>query len=100
MKIWWITDSKTSCSLFGILYLGNEGTVRLVEQLCKPYERSNRKITFNNYFTSYEFAASLLSKGLTCVGTLWGNKRCIPTYTFCHIETERLEVMYLVSVKP
>lgn len=85
MKIWWICDSTTSYPLSGIPYLGREGAdrgvnlaTRVVEQLCEPYERTNRNITMDNFFTSFELTQSLISKGLTCVGTLRKNKRCIP----------------------
>ena len=80
MKIWWICDSITSYPLFGIPYLGQPETGRsvnlsktIVEQLCEPFERTNRNITFDNYFTSYELISSLLSKGLTCVETVRKN---------------------------
>lgn len=85
MKIWWICDSGTSYPLRGIPYLGKEGLNRaenlaqkVVEDLCEPFLRTKRNITFDNFFTSYELASSLLTKGLTCVGTLRKNKRCIP----------------------
>ena len=85
MKIWLICDSDTSYPLLGIPYLGKEGLQRgqnlgekVVLELCQQYERTNRNITFDNYFTSYNLLQNLLSKGLTCVGTLRKNKRCIP----------------------
>lgn len=52
--------------------------------LCEPFERTNRNVTFGNYFTSFELAQTLLSKGLTCVGTLRKNKRCIPANFLPH----------------
>jgi hypothetical protein len=86
IKIWWICDSKTSYPLYGIPYLGKEGPMRavnlawkVVEELCEPFVRTNRNITFDNYFTSYDLANSLLSKGLTIVGTLRKNKTFIPS---------------------
>lgn len=85
MKIWWICDSKTSYPLCGIPYLGKEGGSRaenlafnVVYQLCEPYFRSNRNITFDNYFTSIEIAKTLSENGLTIVGTIRKNKTCIP----------------------
>ncbi|GBP86818.1 PiggyBac transposable element-derived protein 4 [Eumeta japonica] len=85
MKIWWICDSKTSYPLFGIPYLGKEGQNRaenlaynVVNQLCEPYFRSNRNVTFDNYFMSIDVAKSLAQNGLTIVGTLRKNKTCIP----------------------
>ncbi|GBP24853.1 PiggyBac transposable element-derived protein 4 [Eumeta japonica] len=85
MKIWWMCDSKTSYPLFGIPYLGKEGQNRaeslaynVLNQLCEPNIRSNRNVTFDNYFTSIDVAKSLAQNGLTIVGTLRKNKTCIP----------------------
>jgi len=85
MKMWWICDSKTSYPLSGIPYLGKDGQNRaenlaqtVVQKLSEPYYRSNRNITFDNYFTSLELAKSLFHNGLTMVGTMRKNKRCIP----------------------
>mgnify|MGYP004593395707 CR=1 FL=1 len=85
MKIWWICDSSTSYPLQGIPYLGKEGgnrqtnlAMNVVQKLVQPYENTNRNITFDNYFTSVPLALDLLSKKLTCVGTLRKNKSCIP----------------------
>ena len=85
MKMWWICDNATSYPLQGIPYLGKEGSARaqnlaqnIVEQLCEPYFASYRNVTFDNFFTSIQLAQSLLSNGLTIVGTLRKNKKCIP----------------------
>lgn len=87
LKIFWICDAKTWYPLYGIPYLGRErsGSARrtnialtTVSELCKPYYRTNRNITFDNYFTSYELAQHLKSNGLTCVGTVRKNKKFIP----------------------
>lgn len=85
MKIWWICDSVNSYPLKGIPYLGKLGPERgvnlaltVVEQLCVPFHGTNRNVTFDNYFTSFELAQKLLSVKLTCVGTLRKNKKCIP----------------------
>lgn len=97
MKIWWICDSSNSYPLYGMPYLGKQGNSRaqnlasqVVQQLCEQFERSNRNITFDNFFTSYELAQNLLSKGLTCVGTLRKNKACIPP-NFLPKKTRELE---------
>ncbi|KAK9730621.1 Transposase IS4 [Popillia japonica] len=54
MKIWWICDSRTSYPLRGIPYLGKEGlnraenlAQRVVEDLCEPFLRTKRNITFD-----------------------------------------------------
>ena len=85
IKMWWICDSKTSYPLSGIPYLGKEGPNRtenlasmVVNKSCQPYYRTNRNVTFDNYFTSLDVANSLLQNGLTVVGTMKRNKRCIP----------------------
>jgi hypothetical protein len=84
MKIWWVCDSETFYPLNGIPYISKE-TVRatglarqVVEKLVEPYETSNRNVTCDNYFTDHELALSLLSKGLTIVGTVRKNKPFIP----------------------
>lgn len=55
-----------------------------MNQLCQPFERSNRNIIFDNFFTSFELTQNLLSKRLTCVGTLRKNKGCIPQLFLPH----------------
>ncbi|KAK9717198.1 Transposase IS4 [Popillia japonica] len=78
-------NSKTSYPLSGIPYLGKDGDNRaenlaftVVTKLCEPYHRTNRNVTFDNYFTRLEVAKSLYANGLTMVGTMRKNKRCIP----------------------
>ena len=65
----------------GLLYTGKDGNTRavglaqnVVERLCTQFFGN---ITMNNYFTSIELVESLLSNGLTLVGTLRKNKGCI-----------------------
>lgn len=50
----------------------------VVMQLCEPYFRSARTITFDNFFTSYELAQKLRQNGLGCVGTVRKNKKFVP----------------------
>lgn len=84
MKIWWACDSGTFYPLNAIPYTGKDvvratGLGRqVVEKLVEPYEGSNRNVTCDNYFTDHELALSLLSKGLTIVGTVRKNKTFIP----------------------
>lgn len=85
MKIFWICDSTTSYPLQGIPYIGKEGPRigkclgdKIVYELCQPFEGSNRNITFDNFFTSFNLLQNLMSKRLTCTGTLRKNKACIP----------------------
>lgn len=95
MKIFWICDSSNSYPLKGIPYLGQEGAnrgknlgQRIVEELCIPFERSNRIITFDNFFTSFELAQNLLKSGLMSVGTLRKNKTYIPPAFLPHRHRE------------
>lgn len=85
MKVWWICDSKNAYPLLGIPYLGKEGGARatnlgktVVLDLVKKYEQTGRNITMDNFFSSKELCEELLQKGLTMVGTMRKNKRCIP----------------------
>lgn len=85
IKIFWLCDSKTAYPLKGFVYTGKDGEKRafdlaknVVENLCCSYFGTNRNITMDNYFTSFTLAESLLSQGLTLVGTLKKNKTCVP----------------------
>lgn len=86
MKLFWICDAVTWYPLFAIPYLGREQDrprrvnvgADIVRQLCEPYYRSHRNVTFDNFFTSYELAQNLRSNGLTCVGTVRMNKTFVP----------------------
>lgn len=84
MNIWWIADSETKYSLCGLHYLGKEGNQRatglgkkVVEELSNPYQRTNRNITCDYYFTDINLARNFLGNGLTIVGTVKKNKRFI-----------------------
>lgn len=51
----------------------------IVNRIVLPISKSNRNITFDNWFTSYELVQHLLKEHrLTSVGTLRKNKRQIP----------------------
>ncbi|XP_072392484.1 uncharacterized protein [Diabrotica undecimpunctata] len=51
----------------------------MVERLIQPNSGSNRNVTFDNWYTSYELMIKLLNEHkLTSVGMLRKNKRCIP----------------------
>ncbi|XP_045456529.1 piggyBac transposable element-derived protein 4-like [Melitaea cinxia] len=49
-----------------------------VLRLCKDFEKTNRNITADNWFSSIELMEQLKDRGLTYVGTLKKNKRHIP----------------------
>lgn len=86
MKIFWLCDSATAYPLKAIPYLGKKRTKvvnvgvahSIVRELCERYQRSNRNITMDNFFTSYDLAQELLGNGLTVVGTVRKNKKFIP----------------------
>lgn len=69
MKLFWICDSATGYPLKAVPYLGKNRTGKatvgvahtIVRELCRRYERTNRSITTDNYFTSYELAQELLT---------------------------------------
>lgn len=51
----------------------------IVDRIVQPISKTNRNVTFDNWFTSYELVQHLLSEHkLTSVGTLRKNKRQIP----------------------
>lgn len=47
-------------------------------ELAAPYYRTNRSITMDNFFTSYDLVHLLKVNGFTSVGTLRKNKKVIP----------------------
>lgn len=50
----------------------------VVSRLTSHIEGSNRNVTMDNWYTSYALAISLLTRKLTCIGTMRKNKREIP----------------------
>ena len=60
-------------------YSVSNSPIDIVERLIQPISGSNRNVTFDNWYTSYELMIKLLKEHkLTSVGTLRKNKRCIP----------------------
>lgn len=86
MKIFWICDAKTAYPLSAIPYLGKEGNVRaaaglgqrIVLKLCQPYFGTNRHVTYDNYFGSFELSKTLLKNKLTSLATIKKNKTFVP----------------------
>lgn len=86
MKLFWICDATTAYPLRAIPYLGKEGNVRaaaglgqrIVLNLCEPYFGTNRHVTYDNYFGSYELAKTLLKNKLTSLATIKKNKTFVP----------------------
>lgn len=61
IKLFLICDSETWYPLYAIPYLGRErlGSARrtniamdVVTELCQPFYKTNRNVTFDNFFTS------------------------------------------------
>lgn len=50
----------------------------IVKRLVEPIKNSNRNLTTDNYYTSYELTMYLLKNGLTFTGTIKKNKTEIP----------------------
>jgi len=60
-------------------YAVSNSAFAIVERLIQPISKSNRNLTFDNWFTSYELMMHLLAEHrLTSTGTVRKNKRCIP----------------------
>jgi hypothetical protein len=87
LKYWTIVDGKTGYALDTTLYAGKEqpGNRRnmnvgenVVLELCRPYFRTGRGVTVDNFFTSIPLANRLWQEGMTLTGTLRQNKVEIP----------------------
>ncbi|GFN83395.1 PiggyBac transposable element-derived protein 4 [Plakobranchus ocellatus] len=85
IKIFWAVDSETFFPLNAVPYLGKVGRLPTVNlgrntalQLVKPFYRSGRNLTCDNFFTDYELAQKLNTEKMSVVGTLRRNKRFIP----------------------
>lgn len=87
LKIISLCDSRTFYFISGLPYVGKTDKVnnislklptQYVLKLTESVQGSNRNITTDNWFTSYELSEELSKKNLTLVGTLRKNKREIP----------------------
>lgn len=86
MKLFWVCDSATGYPLNAIPYLGKDQTGnraigiahKIVRDLCQRYANTNRNVTMDNFFTSYELSQEMLGSGMTIVGTVRKNKKFIP----------------------
>ncbi|KAL7633073.1 UNVERIFIED_CONTAM: hypothetical protein RMT77_016649 [Armadillidium vulgare] len=89
IKIILCNDYKTKYLMNAIPYLGKMGTQipnninmghYFTKEITKPFHKSNRNVTTDNWFTSIPLALDLLNNcGMTLVGTVKGNKKEIPT---------------------
>lgn len=88
LKIFALVDSKSFYILNLEIYAGKqvEGPYStsnkpfdVVDRLVKPISKTNRNITFDNWFTSFELVNHLLQEHkLTSVGTIRKNKKQVP----------------------
>src|ERR1700755_1009252 len=88
IKIILCNDNKTKYLMNAIPYLGKMGTqvpndINLghyfTKEITKPFHKSNRNVTTDNWFTSIPLALDLLNNcGMMLVGTIKGNKKEIP----------------------
>lgn len=88
IKVFNLCDARTAYSFNLEVYLGEQpdGPYKLsnkpedvVKRLCVPIYNSNRNITIDNWFGSYNLAISMLKDHkLTIVGTLRKNKKELP----------------------
>jgi len=89
IKVFSLVDAKMSYTYNLEVYAGKQppGSFDIsnkpedvVKRLCEPVFGTNRNITLDNWFTSYNLVQTmLLSHKLTIVGTIRKNKRELPT---------------------
>ncbi|XP_067658235.1 piggyBac transposable element-derived protein 4-like [Haliotis asinina] len=85
LKLFWVVDSSNCYPVRCLPYLGQEGRRvhvglgrRVTLELCRPYFKSHRNITADNFFTDHALTLEVLSNGLTLVGTVKQYKRFLP----------------------
>ncbi|KAG7161264.1 PiggyBac transposable element-derived protein 4-like 4 [Homarus americanus] len=88
LKIFLANDNKSKYLLSAIPYLGKQGTpyqenINLghyyTKELTRPYHKTNRNVTTDNWFTSVPLAVDLLENcGMTFAGTIKANKKEVP----------------------
>ncbi|XP_047543237.1 piggyBac transposable element-derived protein 3-like [Vanessa atalanta] len=88
IKVQALVDAKSFYTVNLEVYAGKQPTgpyfvsnkaYDVVDRLVQPISCTNRNITFDNWFTSYELVVHLLNEHkLTSTGTVRNNKRCIP----------------------
>ncbi|UYV71053.1 hypothetical protein LAZ67_8001550 [Cordylochernes scorpioides] len=86
IKVFVLADSATYYFLTGKIYIGKDSNydpnfsvpTNVVLELVKPIENTNRNITTDNWYTSYELAMELKKRNITLVGTLKKKKAIIP----------------------
>ena len=108
LKLMCMTDARTDYFYNGYLYAGRDTDgiglsdaerklskpTQSVLRLSKPIQRTNRNITFDNWFTSIELAEKLNSVKLTWLGTVKENKSEIPN-AFFPSNKEKLDHLFM-----
>lgn len=86
IKVWWACDSKTKFPLQGKIYTGREENAErevnqgenILVQFANRFSHSGRTVISDNFFTTLEGAKRLANIGLSFVGTIRSNKKCVP----------------------
>ena len=86
LKIFWAADAESNFPLVAEPCLGRPlGQERQVSfgrntaiKLATPFFKTGRNVTTGNFFTDKDLANTLMSNGLTFVGTVRTNKRFLP----------------------
>lgn len=87
LKLYSMCDAKTYYVYNFEIYCGmqvpgpfavSNKAIDVVKRLVEPIKNSNRNLTTDNYYTSYELAMYLLDNGITLLGTMKKNKPQIP----------------------
>lgn len=88
IKIWILTDSRTSYCYNADIYTGRRGNSReigqasrVVLELTDPISNSGRNIIADNFFSSLHLVQALLGRQLTYLGTIRKNKPELPPQT-------------------
>jgi hypothetical protein len=86
VKIWIAADVETSYCLNFQVYTGKEGRLpevgqgtRVVVELSDFMNGSGRNCTADNFFSSLTLSRTLLSRGMTFIGTIRKNKPFLPS---------------------
>ncbi|PIK50085.1 putative piggyBac transposable element-derived protein 4-like [Apostichopus japonicus] len=82
LKVWTLCDAKVHYCLSFDLYTGGVGekglTFRVVNELMRPYLGRGHRLYIDNFYTSPELLAHLLSHNTLAVGTVRENRKHMP----------------------
>ncbi|KAJ8959929.1 hypothetical protein NQ314_006131 [Rhamnusium bicolor] len=101
LTFWVAADTVNSYCINIQLYCGKKNDAperrqgpRVVNDLCSHLYNNGRNITFNNLFTDYELAQSLLSKNTTIIGTVRKSKPFLPKEMLPDKKREELSTIF------